>query len=213
MPKRWCWSREGEKLLLGCVLAQRRLPVSLCHSTLFVNGQWIVGRFAMLPHLRLLVGLFVGTLAANADFLYTFEQTGTSNSFSFTVPSLLTGTTDPLTPAIGLSVGGFTISDAFFGPLGSGFCASFSGSSTTDAFNCGITTNVGGLTGGFGTFLNPTSVGVYTMSGGAAGGFPNLNRLTISQVPAAVPEPTSLVLLGTLVAGVGWRLGRKRLSC
>src|SRR5436190_4418771 len=85
------------------------------------------------------VGLLAAFAApqATANFLYVFEQTGTTNSFSFTVPNILTSATDPLTPAIGQSVGGFAITDAIFAPFsGTQFCISLG--SNTNAFNCGL---------------------------------------------------------------------------
>jgi hypothetical protein len=137
--------------------------------------------------------------------VYTFEQFGTANNFSFTVANILTAATDPLTPAIGLSVGGFTINDAVLEIFGGSFCFSFS---SADAFTCGVVTP-----GAFALFANPTAPGSY--SSGihiAIGGFPDIDRLTISEVSTVIPEPTSLVLLGTVVAGLAWRLRRKQFS-
>jgi hypothetical protein len=155
-------------------------------------------------NLTLAVCLVVlGSVTARADFLYTFEQTGTSSSFSFTTPTILTGTHDPFTEVIGLSVGGFTITDAIFGPVNaSQYCFGF-GASGTDAFllsgSCGLT-NPTGLVGIVSAIPNPTAVGVYAFSGAAFGGFPNLNRLTISEVATTpVPEPGTIGLLGAAI--------------
>jgi hypothetical protein len=161
-----------------------------------------------MPRLRILLALLLGTVAANADFMYTFEQTGTSNNFSFIVPTVITAGADPLAPAIGQIVGGFTITDAVLVPWDATvFCVSF-GAGNTDAFNCGLS-DFSDLIGEYALLPNPTSVGVYSFFGSSFGGFPSLNQLTISEVPTAVPEPTSLILLGTLTVGLGWKLRRK----
>jgi hypothetical protein len=160
------------------------------------------------PVLLVFVLLLLPT-AARASFIYTFDQTATTNNFSFTVPVILTALSDPLTPAIGQLVGGFTITDAVFGPFtASEFCVGFAGS-ITDAFTCGLSGGGNPVIGSIGLIPNPTAVGVYSFSPLSFGGFPALNRLTISEV-SAVPEPSTLILLGTAVAGLRWRLRRRK---
>jgi hypothetical protein len=116
----------------------------------------------------------VGAIAGRADILYAFAETGTSNSISFTVPTLLTGNHEPFTEVIGLTVGGFTIADAVFAPFGaSSCCAAFAGSGT-NALNCGIGNPNGGPVGNLGTITNPTAVGVYSYNFSVGGGgFPS----------------------------------------
>ena len=145
--------------------------------------------------------------AAHADFMYSFElQTG--DTFSFTVPSIITAMTDPLTPAIGISVAGLTIADSVFAPdvnFPGEFCFSFAATGT-DAIPCFINRE-GDAT--FASFLNPFAVGVYeSVFSGNVGGLSFIDTLTITAVPTAIPEPFSVVLLGTVVGVLA--LGHRR---
>ena len=156
----------------------------------------------------LALGMLAGPIGASAAFLYTFDQTGTSNSVSFTVPSILKSSQDPLTQAIGQTVGGVTIADAFFGHSNESiYCVVFAGSGS-DAFNCGISSETGApFIGELGILINPTAVGVYNIFPISWRDFPPLDRLTISNIDT-VPESGSMALLGLGLAGLG--LSRRR---
>jgi len=141
--------------------------------------------------------------AARADFLYTFERTGTNAySFSFLEPTLLTTNTANLN--IGSVTGGiFTFNDSALAVIGNTFCFAF-GAGTTDAFEnpgvgCGLQHSpVSGVTA---LFSGANKIGTFNVIPNTSFSYPNngreLTRLTISAAPAGVPEPASLGLMAS----------------
>ena len=166
---------------------------------------------------------FVGT--AHADLMYTFNVTGGNVqpfSFSFTVTTFVTsGQFPPFAP--------FTVTDGthswemVYDEAGSG-CPSatswnFGTAGGSNFAKCG---GVPGPPEGqfyldFGTL--PTQTGTFTASGhdvldftGGADSSDMSGTLDITSTTAAVPEPTGIALLSTVLAAVGWKMRKRRVG-
>jgi hypothetical protein len=181
--------------------------------------------------LTLAVCLAGGIAHADIEYQFNVNATGPMDafSFSFTSPTFVGGGATPaftpftvmddLTPQNSwtmtqdLVCGNPTLFE--FGTAGADLF-----SITTGAFpGCGFGLNAG-TDGGF--FLDvsalPTATGTYGINGGngifgfgASQALPRnfTGSLTVSNV-SAVPEPTSILLFGSILGAVGWRVRRRR---
>jgi hypothetical protein len=177
-----------------------------------LSGSGPVFRFISFHRLALgiTLWLFLATsTVARADYIYTFERTGTNAySFSFFEPTLLVTNTPNLNIGT-VTAGIYTFQDSALAVIGSTFCFAF-GSGSTDAFEnvgvgCGLQHSpVSGVTA---LFSGSNHVGTFNVIPGTSFSYPNngreITRLTIT----AVPEPSSLALLasGAMVFVRRWR--------
>jgi len=163
-----------------------------------------------MPKLGLMLMLLLVALPARADFLYTFERTATNPySFSFMVRDLIIGVQDPL-PVTPLPVESFVFTDAaaVVSPDFSCFVYVTSGSSAfADSDSCGIS-GLGMFAYSFSDLGAPGVYSLFSSTGLPIGGVQSL--AISSTTPAVVPEPSSVILLGTACGLMSIRF-RKRL--
>jgi hypothetical protein len=161
---------------------------------------------------------------ARADIEYNFNIHASAPlnafSFSFTAPTFVgDGTTPAFTP--------FTVTDGTYswtmtedevvgGATGACFEFGTGGASLVSGALCGFF--VGGPPDGaflLQTSTLPTATGTYGFTGsglfdfaGGPGG-QDVRGLTGSLTVSDVPEPTSILLLGSILGAVGWRVRRR----
>jgi hypothetical protein len=174
--------------------------------------------------LTLAVCIAGGIAHADIEYQFNINATGPMDafSFSFTSPTFVGGGATPaftpftvmddLTPQNSwtmtqdLVCGNPTLFE--FGTAGADLF-----SITTGAFiGCGFGVNP--PDGGFSLYISalPMATGTYGLGGQGdflfAGGFDSSN-LTGTLTVSDVPEPTSILLLGSILAAVGWRVRRR----
>jgi hypothetical protein len=164
--------------------------------------------------LVLILCFALASLSARADFLYSFTDFG-AQTFSFSAPSLITDSQS-------IAITPFTIQDtqftqAYASVSGSNVCFYFASIGLTGG-SCNAAPS--GSTGAYfyGFFLDATTVGTqgygYTYActfNGANASDLILQTLTISGTSSTVPDPSSLILLGSGLLGVVGVMRRKLL--
>jgi hypothetical protein len=161
---------------------------------------------------------------AHANLLYQFSVNASSPldafSFSFTAPAFVgDGDTPAFTPfTVTDGTNSWTMTKDQVTPVsGGGECFEFGTDGATFTGTCG--TGVGGPPNGAFALATlggvvPTATGTYGLFGGGAFDFGPIgqdisNNLTGSLAISDVPEPTSILLLGSILGAVGWRLRRR----
>ena len=148
---------------------------------------------------------------ARADYMYSFSST--AGGFSFTETNLLiTGESISINP---FAVEGVIFTNASLSVVGMGHCFLF-GTSNVSFDDCHGDAPSGDFSWFSALFVNATAIGTYTSGAFGCGSgsdpciFPTPGgwSLDISQT-SAVPEPSSLMLLGSGILGLLRPIGRK----
>jgi len=177
----------------------------------------------------LLIASFAGI--AQADIFYEFNLNASTDpnnpleafSFSFTAPTFVgNGATPAFTPfTVTDGTHSWTMTEDSIGTANGINCFEFGtglgGPNSVSLFPCtAVVFGIGGEIG-FASSVLPTATGTYGLTPGfgsillfAGGGdFPGLTgTLTVSEV-SGVPEPTSMLLLASILCAVGWRVRRR----
>jgi hypothetical protein len=174
----------------------------------------------------LLIASFAGI--AQADIFYEFNLNASTDpnnpleafSFSFTAPTFVGNPSTPAFTPFTVTDGthSWTMTEDWVG-TGNGInCFEFgTGAGEANLGSCGaVVAGIGGEIQ-FASSVLPTATGTYGLTPGfggillfAGGGdFPGLTgTLTVSEV-SGVPEPTSILLLTSILCAVGWRVRRR----
>jgi hypothetical protein len=175
----------------------------------------------------LLIASFAGI--AHADLVYDFNvnaSTDPSNpleafSFSFTAPTFVGNPSTPAFTPFTVTDGthSWTMTEDWVGTQFSTTCFEFgTGGVTVNSCGWAIPSGINGGAIDLAILALPTATGTYgfttflnelNFNGDASADFPNLTgTLTVSEV-SGVPEPTSILLLASILCAVGWRVRRR----